>query len=302
MKVFVTGATGYIGSAVSAAFARAGHEVYGLARSKEKGRRLAAAEVDPVFGSLDDPSTYQSAADSCQILVHCAAEPSPRQWELHGRTIEALLASARNSRRPRTLVVTSGVWVYGSTGNPAADESSPLRPPPLVAPRPAFDEQVLAANDPPLRTLVIRPGCVYGGSAGMTGSWFESAEKEGAARVIGDGSNRWSMVHVADLADLYVKAAESAQGGEVFNATDRSRFTVLDCSRAASLAAGAGGKVMAIPPDDARKAMGAPYVECLLLDQHVDSSKAVRLLGWQPRHGGFVDGAARYFGAWKAGR
>lgn len=300
MKIFVTGATGYIGSAVSAAFARAGHEVHGLARSREKAVRLAAAEVHPLFGSLDDPSTYQPAADSCQILVHCAAEPSPRQWDLHGRTIEALLASARNSRRPRTLIVTSGVWVYGSTGTSAADESSVLRPPLLVAPRPALDQQVLAANGATLRTLVVRPGCVYGERGGLTASWFESAEKEGSAGVVGDGSNRWSMVHVADLADLYVKAAESAHGGEVFNATDRSRFTILDCARAASLAAGAGGKVAILPAEEASKTLGASFVECLLLDQHVDSGKAVRLLGWQPRHGGFVDGAERYFTAWKA--
>jgi nucleoside-diphosphate-sugar epimerase len=302
VKIFVTGATGYIGSAVAAAFARAGHEVRGLARTKEKATRLAADEVRPVFGSLEDPSTYRSAADASEVLVHCAAELSPRQWDLHSRTLEGLLESARAARRPRTLVVTSGVWVYGSTGTPAADESSPLRPPSLVAPRPAFEEQVLAANTPTLRSLVIRPGCVYGGRGGMTGSWFESAETEGAARVVGDGSNRWSMVHVADLADLYVKAAESERGGEVFNATDRSRFTVLDCARAASLAAGAGGKVATLPSGEASRVMGAPFVECLLLDQHVDSSKAVRLLGWQPRHGGFADGAERYFTAWKAER
>ncbi len=302
MKVFVTGATGYIGSAVAAAFARAGHEVYGLARSKEKGTRLAAAEVTPVPGTLENPASYVATADACQVLIHCAVEYSPRQWELHERTLDTLLTSARNSRAPRAILVTSGVWVYGNTGAAAANESARLRPPLLVAPRSSFDQRVLDANDKALRTLVIRPGCVYGGSAGMTGSWFESAVKEGAARVVGDGSNRWSMVHVTDLADLYLKAAESAHGGEVFNATDRSRFTVLDCARAASLTAGAGGKVVTVPSEDAKKAMGAPYVECLLLDQHVDSSKAARLLGWQPRHGGFADGAARYFTAWKTGR
>jgi nucleoside-diphosphate-sugar epimerase len=302
MKVFVTGATGYIGSAVAAAFARAGHAVYGLARSKEKGARLAAAEVTPVPGALEDPASYVATADACQVLVHCAVEYSARQWKLHEQTLDTLLRSGRSTRTPRTLLVTSGVWVYGNTGAAAADESARLSPPLLVAPRPASDQRVLDANGDMLRTLVVRPGCVYGGSAGMTGSWFESAAKEGAARVVGDGSNRWSMVHVTDLADLYVKAAESAHGGEVFNATDRSRFTVLECARAASLAAGASGKVVNIPPEKAKKAMGAPYVECLLLDQHVDSSKAVRLLGWQPRHGGFADGAAQYFQAWRATR
>ncbi len=302
MKIFVTGATGYIGSAVAAAFARAGHTVFGLARTPAKAARLAAAEVLPVAGSLEDPAGWRAAADGCQVLVHCAVEYSPRQWALHEKTLEAFLASARAAGAPRTLLVTSGVWVYGTTGPAAADESSPLAPPPLVAARPAFDRKVLAADGGDLRTLLVRPGCVYGGSGGMTGSWFESALGEGAARFVGDGGNRWSMVHVADLADLYVRAAESGRGGEVFNATDRSRFTVLECARAASLAAGAGGKVATVAASEAGAAMGAEFVACLLLDQHVDSSKAVRLLGWQPRHGGFADGAPRYFAAWKAAR
>jgi nucleoside-diphosphate-sugar epimerase len=106
------------------------------------------------------------------------------------------------------------------------------------------------------------------------------------------------MVHLDDLAELYVRAAESACAGQVFNATDRSRFSVQDCARAASRAAGAGGKVESISVAEASKTMG-PMAECLALDQHVDSSKAARLLGWQPRHGGFVDGVERYFRAWQ---
>lgn len=302
MKIFVTGATGYIGWAVAAGLARAGHEVSGLVRSAEKARRIALAEIRPVVGSLEEPSSFRAAADASQALIHCAVEYSARQWELHGRVLDLFLESARKAGRPRTLVWTSGVWVYGTTGAVAADEASPLRPPAMVAPRPAFDQRVLDANGGALRTIVIRPGCVYGERGGMTGSWFESAVSQGAARLVGDGSNRWSMVHVADLADLYVRAVESGSGGELFNATDRSRFNVLDCARAASLAAGAGGRVFSVGAEEAAAAMGAPFVECLLLDQHVDSSKAVRRLGWQPRHGGFADGAGRYFEAWRAAR
>jgi len=300
MKVFVTGATGFIGAAVAAAFARKGHQVFGLVRTPARAAGLAAAEVTPVPGNLHDPDGWRAAADGCDVLVHCAAEYSDKQWEVHSRAVEALIDSARRAHRPRTLVATSGAWVYGDTGDGVADETSPLHPPALVAPRPASDDRVLDANGMLLRTLVVRPGCVYGGRAGLTAGWFESAEKEGASRLVGDGSNRWAMVHVADLADLYVKAAESAFGGEVFNATDRSRFTVLDCARAASRAAGAGGRTEAWSLAEASATMGAPLVDCLALDQHVDSSKAVRLLGWQPRHGGFADGAARYFQAWKA--
>jgi nucleoside-diphosphate-sugar epimerase len=301
MRVFLTGASGFIGSAVAAAFARAGYEVHGLVRSADKGRALAALEVVPVVGSLDDPAKLAEAARSCSVLVHAAAESSPRMFELDRSAVTTLLAVAADSRLPRTFLYTSGVWVYGDTGDEMVDESSVLNPAPLVAPRVDVERTVLGANSGALRTLVLRPGCVYGGSGSLTATWFESAESHGAARVVGDGNNRWAMVHVADLADLYVRAAESGLGGEVFNATDRSRFTVADCARAASRAAGRGGQVETLPISDARSRMGA-FADCLALDQHVSSRKAARLLGWHPRHGGFVDGAARYHAAWRSTR
>lgn len=299
MKVFITGAGGYIGSAVAAAFARAGHDVYGLVRSEKKGVLLARSEVRPVVGSLEQVATFSAVAEDCHVIIHCATEYSPNAWEFQRNSIDSLINCARRSRLARKFISTSGVWVYGDTGGAIADETSLLNPPAFVAPRPAIDEMVLRANNDAVKTTVIRPGCVYGGSGSLTALWFESAAKEGAARVVGDGNFRWAMVHREDLADLYVRTAESPWGGEIFNATDRSRFTVLECARAASVAAGAGGKVQCVPVDEAKKMFG-PMADCLALDQHVDSRKAVRMLGWQPHHGGFVDGAARYFTAWKA--
>lgn len=300
MKIFVTGGSGYIGSAVCAALARAGHEVYGLVRSPEKGRALAAAEVHPVVGTMQDPDSYRSAADRCQVLVHAAAEYSSEYMSLDRQTLQTLLTSAAAAGQPRLFVYTSGVWIYGNTEG-LVDEGAEPHPPPFVAQRVHHEELVLKASAGTVRALVLRPGCVYGGRGGLTGSWFESAEKEGAARIIGDGRFRWAMVHVEDLADLYVRACESDLAGEAFNATDRSRFTVLECAEAASRAAGAGGKVVNTPHEEAFKAMGH-MADGLVLNQHVDSRKAVRLLGWQPRHGGFADGAGRYFESWKSSR
>jgi nucleoside-diphosphate-sugar epimerase len=168
-----------------------------------------------------------------------------------------------------------------------------------VAWRPEHEDHVLRADRGPLRTIVLRPGCVYGGRGGLTGAWFSSAAQNGAARVIGDGRGRWTMVHVADLARAYRLAVESAVRREVFNVSDRSRFSVLECAEAASRAAGAGGRVQTVPLDEATAQMGG-FAEALAADQHVDSSKATRMLGWQPRHGGFVDGVERYYLAWKA--
>ena len=109
------------------------------------------------------------------------------------------------------------------------------------------------------------------------------------------------MVHRDDLADLFVRAAESGLGGEVLNATDRSRATVNECAAAASLAAGAEGRVEHAPVEQAVAAMG-PFATCLALNQHVDSWKAVHRLGWTVRHGGFVDAAPRLYASWKAAR
>lgn len=298
MRVFVTGATGFIGSAVAAAFARAGHETFGLVRSPGKVRLLEAVEVVPVSGTMEEPDAWRPVADGCSVLVHCAVEYSERSWDLH-RAVLGALRDAGRDRLGRVLLATSGVWVYGDTGEAAVDESSALDPPTYVAPRPAVDAAVLSWNGGGFRTLLIRPGCVYGGSGSLTAAWFESAARSGAARVVGDGANRWAMVHRDDLADLFVRAAESGLGGEVLNATDRSRATVNECAAAASRAAGADGRIEHVPVEQAVASMG-PFATCLALDQHVDSRKACHRLGWIPRHGGFVEAATRLHAAWKA--
>jgi len=298
MRIFVSGASGYIGSAVAAELAAAGHDVLGLVRSESRGVRGAIHEVRPVIGSIENPDTWADAAAHCQILIHCAAEFSPRGAELDSEAVDAMVDTAKRGGLPRLIVYTSGCWVYGNTGDAAADESAVRTPFAAVAWRPEHEDRVLRADAGAVRVMVLRPGCVYGGSGGLTAMWFGSAAKDGAARVIGDGRGRWTMVHVADLARAYRLAAESPWRAEVFNVSDRSRFTTLECATAASRAAGAGGAVETVPVENALKEMG-PFAEALAADQHVDSSKAARLLGWQPRHGGFVDGVERYQLAWK---
>lgn len=299
MRVFITGATGFIGEAVSVALARAGHEVAGLVRAAEKGRRLAAREVTPVVGSMQEPASYFSAAAGAEVLIHCAVEYSASSWQLDRLSIETLLAAARDSGLPRLIVYTSGVWVYGDTGGRLVDEASPLDPPAFVAPRASHEQLVLAAGSRTVRCVVARPGCVYGGRGGLTGAWFSAAAAGRAVPVIGDGSARWAMVHVEDLADAYLRIAESSLAGEVLNVTDRSRFTVRECAVAAHRVAGGDGAIAEVPLEAALAEHG-PMAAALAFDQHVDSRKAVRLLGWQPRHAGFTDGASRYFTAWRA--
>src|SRR5207249_3328779 len=102
--------------------------------------------------------------------------------------------------------------------------------------RPAHEQLALQAKG--VVGLVMRLGCGYGGRGGLTGDWFAAAAAGKAPTVVGSGHNRWTMVHLDDLADAYVRAAESGRAGEVFDVTDRSRATVLEMATAAARAAG----------------------------------------------------------------
>lgn len=296
MRIFITGATGYVGKAVAEALRRRGHRVAGLARSAEKGRALAAREIEPVRGDMKDPTTYARAATAADVLVHCAAEYSADYESLDRRTMEAFLALAAKGPRARSVIYTSGVWLYGACGPEPVDESHAPERAHLIPWRGEHEKKVLAAGG-----LVIRPGCVYGREGGLTGLWFGGALDKGAAPVVGRGDNRWATVHADDCGELYARAAESGLKGELFNATDRSRATVREMAEAASRAAGKGGATVELAFAAAEKAYGA-MAHGLALDQHVDSSKAQRRLGWIPRFGGFSDDAPRYFSAWMAAR
>ncbi|HEY1435259.1 MAG TPA: NAD-dependent epimerase/dehydratase family protein [Thermoanaerobaculia bacterium] len=297
MKVFITGAAGSLGSSAAAAFRRAGHEVWGLVRSAEKGRALAREEVHPVLGDLEKPESYSAAAESCSVLVHAAAVYGSGAYAFDRKAIDGLLEAGRRGPRPKTLIYTSGTWVYGNTGARLVDETAPPSPAPHVAERPRSEQMVLGAAG--VRGLVLRPGCVYGRQGSLTALWFESAVRQQTLAVVGDGGNRWACVHLDDLGEAYVRAAESGLGGEIFNVTDRSRSTVLEMAAAVARVTGFAGTIATVPVAEAAGRMGT-LAECLALDQHVDARKAVRLLGWQPRHGGFADEAGECFEAWKA--
>jgi nucleoside-diphosphate-sugar epimerase len=292
MQIFVTGATGYIGFAVATALRHHGHRVFGLARSDAKGARLARHEIEPVIGDLSDPQSYAAVAARCSVLIHTAFDYAEGGVAKNKLTIDTLLDAARRGAGPKTLIFTSGAWVYGDTGDQMVDETTPVNPIKLVAWRPAHEQLVLQASG--VRGLVIRAGCVYGGAGSLTAPWFA---KPGA--IVGDGRQRWAMVHLDDLADAYVRAAERNLASEIFNVTDRSRFTVLELATAAARAAGYNGEIRPLPLAEAKKTMG-DFADALALNQHLDSGKAVRLLGWQPRHGGFLDEVEVFYRAWKA--
>lgn len=280
MKVLLTGATGYIGSAVAEALSRAGHEVTGLARSDEAADRLKARNIRALRGDLTDTDLLSAAAREADGVIHTALPHSPDAPDIDRKAVEAILNSLEGTNKP--FIYTSGIWVYGSTGDAVATEETPLNPTPMVAWRPGDEDLALGGAERGVRAVVIRPGIVYGGSGGIIGGMVAEAREKGVVRFVGTGDNRWPQVHLEDLADLYVLALEGATAGTVLNATSHESVRVRDVAEAASRAVGAAGRVEAWPLEEARQRLGA-YADALALDQQVSGKRAEELLGWKPR-------------------
>ena len=209
MRVFVTGSSGYIGTAVIPALCRAGHQVTGLYTNPEKEGVLKFWGAEPVKGSLENPSQWEGLAAEHEAILHIGLSRNANAPETDRKVVETLLSVAQLKGLTRSFVYTSGVWVLGGTGGKNVDESgSSSHPAELVEWRPAVGEMVLNVRSEDLATAVIRPGLVYGGKAGILSMLFESAVKDGSAWCIGGGENHWSLVNLNDLARLYVMVAE----------------------------------------------------------------------------------------------
>ena len=272
MNLFLTGATGYIGSAVTEKLIAAGHKVAGLARSDASAQKLQRTGALAVRGDLRDVAAIEAAARQSDGVVHLAMEFNANAPALDRGAVDAILAGLRGSGK--LFLYTSGIWVMGNTGGHMADESTPVNPTPLVAWRPAHEKLVLEAEW--VRGVVIRPAMVYGRGGGFAASFLE-AGKKGVVQFVGTGENRWPFVHVDDLADLYVLALNAAPGSVYFAAAGPSVPVRQVAERAAH-----GARVDAMPVDEARKTMG-PLADALTLDQLVSARKAERELGWTPK-------------------
>lgn len=282
MRIFLTGATGYVGSAVLDALLRSGHDVTGLVRDPEKAERISRRGVQPIIGDLSKPASYAAAAGAADAIVHAALDHSKHLQKVDRIAIDTLLGAA--SRRvaaghPAAFVYTSGVWVLGDTQGQATEEAA-LNPTPLVAWRPEHERLVLdGASQGHVRAVIIRPGIVYGGARGIVGDLLKDAAN-GLVRIIGDGRNHWPCIYDRDLADLYVRVATLDDASGIFHANDEADERVEDIVEAIAGHAKMRPDVRRVPLDEARAKMG-PYADALALDQIVRSPRA-RRLGWSP--------------------
>jgi nucleoside-diphosphate-sugar epimerase len=304
MRIFLTGATGYIGSAVLDALVRGGHEVTALVRNSEKARGVARRGAHPVVGDLSEPESYRASADGQDGYVHVAFDARSGQGPAIDRLVlDTLLAAARRPRTggagpaaPRFIIYTSGVWVLGRSPEPAA-EDAPVNPVDHVSWRALHEQIVTDANSDRLRAVVVRPGVVYGGGHGLVSDLFKSASK-GLVRVVGDGNNHWPLVYDRDLADLYARLVVRSDAAGVFHANDEGDERVNDIVDAIKPYLPVKPDVRHVPLDEARTKMGS-YADALALDQVVRSPRA-RALGWTPTLHSVAGNAARLLDEWRS--
>lgn len=292
MRMFLTGATGYVGGAVADSLREAGHEVSGLARSEKSARNLESRGIAPIPGDMADRKAVAKAARGFEAVVHAAASHGG-DGEAADRALVAGILDALDGTGA-TFVYTSGGWVMGDTPPDAdlADEESPVEPAPSLAWRPAVERMVLDSLGRGARPVVVRPALVYGAGGGVLAELVEWAgEASGGvsggafagARFVGGEDTFWTIVHRDDLGPLYEKMIRNpgpAEGGVVI-AAGGEPIKVRELAEAADRAAGGPGRARAWPLEEARDSLGE-YADSLALSQRLSGEKARRLFGWEP--------------------
>ncbi|MEX2271996.1 MAG: NAD-dependent epimerase/dehydratase family protein [Vicinamibacterales bacterium] len=290
MRIFLTGGSGYIGSAVLDALARAGHDVTTVVRHGEKAAAVEKRGGHPLLADLAKPETYAIAAAAAEAWIHAAQDGSPRGPEIDTLTIDTLLLAAK-SAGGGLFIYTSGVWVLGEAPEPA-DETAAVKPVAYSAWRAPHEKAVLEGGTGAVRTVVVRPGIVYGGGRGIVGDLLKDANN-GLVRVVGSGENHWPLVYDRDLGDLYARLVASPDASGIYHANDEGDERVNDIVEAIRESAHVRPSLRHVPLTEARKKMGG-YADALALDQKVRSPRA-RALGWTPSLRSVAGNVSRLF-------
>lgn len=291
MNVFVTGASGYIGGTVAARLVDAGHRVRGLVRSPAKAAQLKRLGVEPVSGDLDDAALLIREAQQAEGVINCASAD-------HAPSIQAFIAALKHTGK--ALLHTSGSSVIGddARGDQASeaifDEDTPLVVPPAKQARRNIDLAVLGAAKDGIRSVVLCPSAIYGVGRGPNPHSVqipflaENARRDGVVKVVGRGLNRWSNVHIDDVASLYLLALEKAPPGAFyFVENGESSFGEIGEAIASRLGL---GPVQHLPAAEAAKAWGESKAYYTFgSNSRVRAKRARAELGWAPRHKSVLD-------------
>jgi nucleoside-diphosphate-sugar epimerase len=284
MKIFVTGASGFIGGSLAARFVQAGHNVRGLIRNSDRADELRGFGIDPVVGTLDDTALLIAEAQAADAVVNAADSD-------HRGAVEALLAGLAGSGK--AFLHTSGSSLVGdeALGEPSDKiftETTPVEPAADKAPRIAINDLIRDAA-PGVRSAVLCNTLIYGEPLGPTSRsvqippLVDQARESGVARHIGRGLNRWSNVHIADVAALYLLALEKAPAGS-FYFVENGEASYKEITDAIGAAFGLGLS-QDWAPDEAMARWGRELtVFGLSSNSRVRADKARNELGWAPIH------------------
>jgi nucleoside-diphosphate-sugar epimerase len=225
---------------------------------------------------LTDAELLGRTAEDADAAIHLAQDYGPDT-----AAVDLAAATAiQDGLGARPYVHTGGVWVYGNTDR-MVDETAPQSPPPITAWRADNEKQVLARAAEGGHPVLVMPGVVYGHGGGLVEQFLGKPARAGSARYIGSGENRWAMVHVDDIAQLYV-AALSAPAGSIYAGVDDTQSpTMRQVAEAVSIAAGRPGTASSITMGQAQHEFG-PLADAFALDQRLGSARAHRELNWAP--------------------
>lgn len=285
MKVFLTGATGYIGGSVAKVLIDAGHEVSGLVRNQEKAALISALGISPVIGTLEDNDLLIQQAQQADAVIHAADSD-------HRRAVETFIETLKGTGK--AFIHTSGSSVVGDDayGDSAAtqifNEETPFTPMDIRAERVAINNLVRRAGvDKWVRSIVIVPSMAYGNALGLAVESdqlpviFRKTKEAGAGIYVGKGVNRWSNVHIADLANLYLLALERAASASYFYA-ENGEESYGDIAVYVSRALGFGGATKSWPATEAIAELGDWARFAIASNSRVRAVHARNLLNWKP--------------------
>ena len=283
MKVFIVGASGYIGGSVAQALMQRGDAVSGLARSAETAAALKQRDIEPVAGALDDTAAIGAAAKAADVTIGAASAD-------HRGAAEAIVKSLTDTGK--TYIHTSGSSIVGTPARgefvaDIFDEDTPFTPPLARQARVEIDHMVRGA--PGMRGIVIAPSLIYGRGHGLNPDsiqvpWLIAlAKKAGVAKHIGSGENRWANVHIDDLVPLYLLAIDKAPAGAFYFA-ENGENSMREVCEAIGRMLGQGGRTQSMSIEEAVPEWGQGAAENTMgSNSRVRAKRARAELGWQPR-------------------
>src|SRR6266516_713398 len=279
MKVALTGATGFIGSHVLAELQEHGHDVTALVRNDADAETVAATGATPAVVDLYDGPAVVGLFSDAGGAIHTVSPGDETSAGLDSAVVDSAIEAFAGTGKPYLHI--TGAWVYGA--DPSITEESPIDAPAMVAWKEPIAQRALDAGD--MRGVVIAPGVAYGeGGGGVPGLLLGSPRDDaGNLIMLGTGRQRWSTVHVADLADFFRRVLEDDSARGYYVVGDGRNPTVAEITEAAAVAAGAPGAV-AGSDEEARARLSAYFAEVLLLAQGTDAARARAEFGWRTTH------------------